>query len=133
MVAPSAGFFTSFRDIRLRSISAARHSVDRQGADSITALAIARKKVVEDYGENCDREQTRSNDEEDTPDKIVSDLKGDNKRGQPQELAEGGPQSDAACRRSRCSDLDLISMTLRFDPRVGVGGTGPKIPLPKRR
>lgn len=66
-----------------------------QQAEENKALALARKKILEDSGKDREQEQTNSNDEEEKPDEIVFDLKGENKNAQPQELAEGGPQSDA--------------------------------------
>lgn len=61
-------------------------------AEDNKALALARKAKMEAAGENAEEEQTG----QDKPDEIVFDQKGENKNAQRQELAEGGPQDDAA-------------------------------------
>ncbi|HEY2711867.1 MAG TPA: hypothetical protein VGI60_05075 [Chthoniobacterales bacterium] len=65
---------------------------DWKEAKENKALAIARKEKIAASGGNAAEEQTG----EEKPDEVVFDLKGENKRGQAQELAEGEPQSDAA-------------------------------------
>lgn len=66
-------------------------------AEENKALALARKAALEASAKDRDQEQTDSNDEEDTPDAITFDQKGDDQKGQPTELA-GGEMSDEALR-----------------------------------
>ena len=63
-----------------------------QDAEENKALALARKAKLDASGKDRDQEQTNSN-ENSEPDEIVFDQKGNNKRGEPTELA-GGDMSD---------------------------------------
>jgi Ca-activated chloride channel family protein len=53
------------------------------------ALAVARKAKLEESGENREEEQTGPNPEEEPPDGIVFDQKGEDTKGNPIELTEG--------------------------------------------
>jgi Ca-activated chloride channel family protein len=56
-------------------------------AEENKALAAARKKVIEDAGKDRDKEQTDNHDDEETPDAITYDLKGQDAKAEPPDLA----------------------------------------------
>jgi Ca-activated chloride channel family protein len=64
-----------------------------QDAEENKALALARRAKIEAAGSDRDKEQTLSNDEDSKPDDIAFDRKGEEKKGEPVELA-GGELSD---------------------------------------
>jgi Ca-activated chloride channel family protein len=64
-----------------------------QDAEENKALALARRAKIEAAGSDRDKEQTLSNDEDSKPDDIAFDRKGEDKKGEPVELA-GGELSD---------------------------------------
>ncbi|KAA9133530.1 hypothetical protein F3N42_04060 [Marinihelvus fidelis] len=98
-----------------------------QEAEDNKALAIARKKVIDDAGANRDQESAGAYDPDQT---VVDQQQGDDKKGDPQEM-NGDPMSDEALRASwlrRVQTTPADFLRAKFAYQAARSDTAPATP-----
>ena len=97
-------------------------------AEENKALALGRKKKIEQSGENREQEQTGPNPEEEPPDEIVFDQKGADAKGNPVEMAQGDVSDEALraswLRRVQTTPGDFLRAKFAYQASQAAKGSG---------